>query len=288
MKEQDSFERAVLLLPEEFRRELLFLPDHIRENTEEMRLRVGQPLCLTVSGDAYRLRTKAINSDDLAETLERAAQHSLHTVQESLREGYLTAPGGLRIGIGGNALYRNGEMQGYQNVASLSIRLPGSAACISDELFDALRQCSVLIYSKPGAGKTTFLRELVRLNSESGIRVSLIDERGEIAAISEGATQFDVGRNTDVLAFCPKREAAERMLRALNPQMLAMDELTQRENGLLEQLQASGVQVLATVHADSREALRARELSLSGFSKLVHITQRNGIRTYELEEGERC
>lgn len=288
MKETNPIERAALLLPENLRRELLFLPEDVRENTEEIRLRLGQPLCLTVSGAVYPLRSGLVTAEAIQETLERASQYSLHTVQESLREGFLTAPGGLRIGIGGSVISRNGEMQGYRGITSLNIRLPKAAVCISPELYRVLRGRSVLIYSRPGAGKTTFLRELVRLSSEDGVRVSLIDERGEIAAVSEEGAAFDVGRNTDVLAFCPKREAAERLLRTMNPQILAMDELTVRENDLLGQLHASGVLVLATVHAESRADIRARGIRLGGFAQLVSITQEDGKRRYTIEEGESC
>ena len=288
LKEPKRLERAALLLPENLRRELLFLPEDVRENAEEVRLRLGQPLCLTVSGTVYPMRSGTVSADAIQETLERASQYSLHTVQESLREGFLTAPGGLRIGVGGSAVSRNGEMQGYRSVTSLNIRLPKSTDCVSPELYRALRRQSVLVYSEPGAGKTTFLRELVRLSSEDGMRASLIDERGEIAAISEDGAAFDVGRNTDVLAFCPKREAAERLLRTMSPQLLAMDELTVRENELLGQLRASGVCVLATVHADSRDDIRARGIRLDGFSRLVHITQEEGKRRYTVEEGEEC
>jgi stage III sporulation protein AA len=147
-----------------------------------------------------------------------------------------------------------------------------------------LKGKSVLIYSPPGGGKTTFLRDLVRRISDEGTRVSLVDERGELAALSEGVPQFDVGRHTDVLEGCPKEAAAEMLLRTMAPQVLAVDELSSGEMPLLTSSLAAGVRLLATVHAGSKEELLRREISFGRFDLAVGIFREGGQRCYRVEE----
>lgn len=287
MPKTNAFDGAARLLPERLRKPLLFLPPGTQTAAEELRLRCGERLCLTVEGRILEAGPE-ITQEDVRETLDRASRYSFHTVQESMKQGFLTAQGGYRIGLGGSVILRDRQVQGFQSVSSLNIRIPHRVDCISDPLFTRLRDRDVLICSPPGAGKTTFLRELVRRTSEVGSRVSLIDERGEIAALCDGIPQFDVGRNTDTMEFCPKTEAAELLLRTMNPQALAMDELTEAESGILEKAQASGVRIIATAHGESRETLRKRGIPTEMFDCIVHIRVREGLRFYELEGGASC
>ena len=287
MPNRDAFEQAVKLLPERLRKPLLFLPAETQQAAEELRLRSGRNLSLNAGGSLQETEL-AVSAADVRETLDRASGYSFHTVQESMKQGYITAQGGYRIGLGGSVITDGGSVSGFRSVSSLCIRIPHSAACVPEELFERSKGRSVLIYSEPGAGKTTFLRELVRLSSEAGYRTALADERGEIAAMREGVPQFDVGRNTDVLEFCPKAEAAELLLRAMNPQLLAMDELTRRESELLYGLAASGVRVIATAHAGSTAELRQRGIEPDAFDVLVRIRLQDGRRHYDAEVGKKC
>ena len=287
MSNTNAFEKAVRLLPERLRKPLLFLPTEMQEAVEELRLRCGGTASLTVNGGALESE-EIVTAEDIRETLDRASQYSFHTVRESMKQGFLSAQGGMRIGLGGTVIMQDGEVRGFRTVSSLCIRIPHCVECVTDRMFGCLRDRDVLICSPPGAGKTTFLRELIRRISESGKRVSLVDERGELAAMLDGIPQLDVGRNTDVLEFCPKAEAAELMLRVMNPQVLAMDELTQRELGILEKLRASGVQVIASAHAESRKDLTVKGIDPAAFDYLVQIRLENGMRSYSLEEAAVC
>ena len=140
-----------------------------------------------------------------------------------------------------------------------------------------------------GAGKTSLLRELVRLVSEGGRRVSLIDERGEAAGVWEGQPLFDVGPCTDVMTGAPKAEAAAMLIRAMTPQVLAMDEITTPADAEAARLAAGcGVKLLATAHAGSVRELAQRPvyrplLSDGVFGAAVVIERHAGERRYRLE-----
>ena len=146
-----------------------------------------------------------------------------------------------------------------------------------------------------GAGKTTLLRDLVRRLSEGTApygprRVSLIDERGEVAVMVRGRPQMDVGPRTDVLDACPKALGIPMVLRAMNPQIIAVDEITVREDLRAVHLaNGCGVRLLATIHAGSVEELRRKPLYAQlledrVFRLAVCIRRTGALRCYEVEE----
>ena len=153
---------------------------------------------------------------------------------------------------------------------------------------------NVLIVSPPGGGKTTFLRELVRLSSGRGRRVSLVDERGEVAACCGGNPQLPVGKHTDVLSLCPKAKGIELVLRAMGPEWIALDEITAAEDvEAIIRASYSGVRFLATAHAWSRGDLTRRPLyrtlmEAQVFENLVEIRPDRGLNCCSAgEEGRR-
>jgi stage III sporulation protein AA len=251
--------------------------------TEEIRLRCGLGACLCLPGRIIPLHG-AVGREEIEETVERATKCSLYTAEESLKEGYFTAEGGYRLGFGGSVLLQEGRPAGFRSISSVSIRIPHAIACVGDELLKELIGRSILIYSVPGGGKTTFLRDLVRRISDGGTRVSLVDERGELAAMSGGIPQFDVGRQTDVIEGCPKLLAAEMLLRTMSPQVLAVDELTAAELPLLSSGPAAGADLLATAHAGDMQELLRRGISFSRFDLAVRIESKSKERRYLLEE----
>ena len=151
---------------------------------------------------------------------------------------------------------------------------------------------SVLLLSPPGFGKTTLLREWVRLVSDAGHAVAVADERGEIAALSDGAPQFAVGRCTDVLENCAKQQAALMLLKTMSPELIAFDEITAPEDVEAVSLCAHcGTAVLASAHAADVDDLCRRPLyrallELHVFERAVVITREEGKRRYRMEKME--
>ena len=258
---------------------------------EEIRLRVGRNPSLLLEGKETCFREETVSEALLQKVMEKATGASMHAAAPALSEGFVSYKG-LRIGVCGTAVYRDGVVSGFRNLSSLAIRVPRECRGICDKVYEhfALEGFrSTLIIGPPGEGKTTALRELIRRLSDGGTRVGVADERNELAAMDRGEAQFDLGRCSDVLTGVWKGKGAMMLLRGMNPQILAMDEIT-REEDLEAVLQVSGcgVGVLATAHGSdpaelSRRRLYRRLLEENVFAMALTVRRSASGRSYELE-----
>lgn len=284
----DDLAGAVFLLPGDMRGAAEAL-----SGAEEIRLRAGKAPSVLKNGEERQIAgLRKITSEDLDGVLERATGASVHTAQSSIRNGFVSVPGGVRLGLCGSAALRGGEIDGIRRLSSVSIRIPHELKGCADGIYEPLTDGgfkSTLIISPPGCGKTTLLRELVRRLSDAGHRVSLCDDRGEVAAVWDGEAQFDVGRCTDVMSDAPKGQTSVMLLRAMNPQILAMDEITAPADvQAAEEAVGCGVQLLATAHAAGTADFQTRPLYRrliedKVFKNAVTITMRDGRRYYTRE-----
>lgn len=264
---------------------------------EELRLRRGYPMTVLLPGGECPLGGEPVSERDLREVLERASQASAHTVLEQVKSGFVTLRGGHRIGLCGTVSRKNGEITTLRYLSSLSIRVAraveGQAAGLLSELTENGAFLSTLILGPPGSGKTTLLRELIRTLSDGhGIRphrVGVADERGEIAALWQGKAQFRVGKQTDILDGCPKAEGLSILLRGMNPQVLAADEITHPAD-VTAMIEAAGcgAALLATAHGGSIDDLKRRPvyralLNESVFRRAIVLNRTSGIRTTRVE-----
>ena len=284
----EGFFSAAALLPEVLRRPALALPEATRRRAEEVRLRRGFPPTLLLPEGERPFSGSVCGAEDISFVLEQATRCSLHAHVQELRRGYLAAPGGVRVGVCGTAVTEQGIVT-LRDYSSLALRVPrqviGAGAQAAETVFGE----SALIVSPPGGGKTTFLRELARFSSCRGRRVCVVDERGELAAAWEGAAQFDLGQCTDVLTGAGKSEGATLLLRAMNPEIVVMDELaTQADAGAVLSLLGCGVRVCATAHGEGSAVLERPALRALGearaFRFLVTIRGRGTGRRYAVEE----
>ena len=287
------YEAACALLPRRLREAALAVPE--KEKVEELRLRQGERLTLTLPEGEVPVPGTRVTGEDLEAVLDIATGSSRYTASQSLRQGYLTAEGGFRIGVCGTAVLEGGEVALYRDLSSLNIRIPREQIGLADRVLPGLlaegRMESTLVISPPGGGKTTLLRDLVRaLSDEKNLRVSLVDERGELAAVHRGVPQLQVGRHTDVLDACPKAQAIPTLLRAMNPQVIAVDEVAVAGDvAALEQAAGAGVVLLATVHGAGVEDLKRKPilagmLGLGIFRKAVRIGRLGAGRWYAVED----
>ena len=262
---------------------------------EELRLRAGYPPSVRAAGEERALDLAPVTAQELREVLSRAARYSVHSYAESLRHGFVTLAGGHRLGVCGTAAEENGQVIGVRGLSSVNLRIArqitGVAAQIALWIGNGPPQ-SVLLLSPPGLGKTTLLREWVRLVSDKGYTVAVADERGEIAALSDGVPQFAVGRCTDVLENCSKKQAALMLLKTMSPALLAFDEITAPEDVEAVSLCAHcGTAVIASAHAADVDDLRRRPvyralLELGVFGRAVVIERKGKERCYRMERLE--
>ena len=292
----NRYDEAVELLPYQLRGHARLIDEADKARAEEFRLRAGQAPTIVLPEGERPFASGLVTMKELTAVTEIAAAASIHAVRDSLRHGYITARGGCRVGLGGQATVRGGEVTGFLHLGSVAIRIakevPGVADAILPQIKDRGRLQSTLILSPPGGGKTTLLRDVIRQCSDGGRRVAVADERGELAALRDGAPQMDLGSRTDVVAGCSKDKAVLMLLRAMNPEVIAMDEITApADTQALESASNCGVTLLATAHGNSVEDLKRkpmyRRLFRKGlFTRLVIITQGPGGRSYTVKEVE--
>lgn len=300
MERDAAVREAAAILPRELRLALLARPAWEQSGWEEIRLRAGRGLsCTDSAGRETRMtgpggEALPVSGEDLRLTVERATRASLQGASEKLAEGFLPLPGGHRLGLCGTAALRAGQVLAFRSLSSLNIRIacpvPGVGEALLPRLMTDGAFQSTLILAPPGEGKTTLLRDLIRLLGLAGIRVGLADERGEVAALRQGVPQLEVGPLADVLDGCPKGEGLLLLLRAMAPQVLAVDEITHpRDVSALCQGANCGTAILATAHGSVLEELANRTLYRplledKVFRRVITIARTEGRRSYRVEE----
>ena len=258
----EEVRQALRICPPGLRQAIDRLPD--AGAMEELRLRCGQPPACRIAGKERALPLAPVTPELLRGMLEQATQRSAYAMQEMTRCGFVTLPGGHRLGICGTAVVQNGTITALREPSSLNLRIARQPDGIADRLRDALwaRPQSVLLCGAPGSGKTTLLRDLIRqLSDRFGWRICVVDERLELAGAVHGVPQFDLGPHTDVLSGCPKAAGMQMLLRGMNPEWLAVDEITSPADlAGIRQAFGCGVRILATIHAGSAAELREKSL----------------------------
>lgn len=304
MENTKSFDTALQAVSPTIRNVLAFLPQGIKNKTEEIRLRNGLPVALTVSGKPLFVTrsgnlceyiTKDLltaTKSDLQDSFMLLCKRSVYAHTAELKEGYIVMDNGHRAGICGT-ITEDGHLR---DVSSINIRIAHEVLGCADNIIKEFDMGGFLIAGPPGSGKTTLLRDLIRQLS-SGVtgkylKLSVIDSRGELSGSSFGNCANNLGENTDVLIIKDKALGLEIAVRTLFPDIVAFDEIGSFSelNKVSESFNA-GVSVLTTAHAGSVQDLLSRSITKSlinsgAISKVALLPQSIGdpIQIFTVKE----
>ncbi len=297
------------LLPPRLRRLLSPVWQSVGGSVEEIRIVQGQPIIVRTATGEWFVAPWGV-ADDLAaavtadesmihELLDAATRSSVYAVQDAMRAGYLTLPGGHRVGLAGEAQTQEGDVVGFRHVTGFNIRINREVRGACRPLLKALVRpdggiWSTLVISPPGGGKTTLLRDLIRALSygepEFGLkphRVGVADERGELAGGYRGLPQNDLGPRADVIDQCPKRHALAMLVRAMGPEVVVTDEIGHPlDAAAVLDAVAAGVALVCSAHGSSLADLKKRPtlrplLEQEAFQRVVVLSRRRGPGTIE-------
>lgn len=227
-----------------------------RDSLQELRLRLGQPPEL-VTGTGSLWLEQQVTKEDIVFSINIASRYSPWTAATS-SQGYITAPGGHRIGLCGQATVNDHTMTGIASPTSICIRVARDFPGIARQA--AGIGSSILVLGRPGSGKTTLLRDLIRCKSDSQQgSIAVVDERGELFPIAQDKMCFPPGKRTDILSGCRKTNGIDLVLRSMGPRYIAVDEITAKDDcEALLHAGWCGVDLLATAHASNKHDLYAR------------------------------
>ncbi|MGB4504086.1 MAG: stage III sporulation protein AA, partial [Syntrophaceticus sp.] len=116
-------------------REILgLMPCSILDDLEEVRLRLNRPLAVRLNQDEFFLNHKGeisplisgayiVSREDIQKTVQLISQGSLYAFEEEFRQGFLTLPGGHRVGLAGRAVLEGGSLKRIKEISSLNFRI---------------------------------------------------------------------------------------------------------------------------------------------------------------------
>ena len=255
---------------------LSFLPNDVQNAVaklnfnflSEIRLRRGQPVIIEYKGEykyinAFGITDKSsslITVNEIEPIILSATNGCIYNFTEQMKSGFITVGNGVRIGIAGEYVTQKGEVTAIKDITSLNIRIPHNIAGCAEFVFNSLffdGLHSTLLYSKPGLGKTTMLRDLaINLSKTQKYNILIFDERNEISAIC-GQCGYDLGDRTDVVRCYEKKSAIASAIRAMKPHVIITDELYGADDMQSVRYAADcGITVIASSHICNRDILR--------------------------------
>ncbi len=227
---------------------------------EELRLKADRNAWITCEGQNLMLRT-VLDRETVSDIFVAVCGGSVYAHAESIKEGYVTMSSGVRVGVVGRAASVEGKTVDVREIGSLCFRIPGAVCVKVDRLIDLLAQFEytrgLLLYSPPGGGKTTVLRNLARglASGTSPRRVVVVDTRGELAFGLEGR-----GLCVDILSGYPRSEGIEIATRTMGAEIVICDEIGgERDAEAILRMQGGGAVLIASAHAADIGGLLSRK-----------------------------
>ena len=248
------------------------------DNINEITLRAGKNVIVKSDNIYYKI-DYVVNSVELNECFKHFCEFSVYAYLNEIKYGFITIKGGHRVGVCGTGVIKDNDVYNIKDISSVNIRIAKEYAGCSDKLDFDIK--NLLVISPPCCGKTTIIRDLCRKLGNKR-KVSVIDERAEIAAMCNGLSYFDIGTMTDVLSLIPKQIGIEYVLRSMSPDYIVTDEIADSDRYILKKAVTSGVYVIATAHGnDIYKTLNRLEVDKSFFDNIVLLGNKNGVGTIE-------
>ena len=253
------------------------------ETLEEIRIRVSKPIILKVANKEIIVEY-IVTTQDILEIVEKITENSMYSYQQQICSGYITLKGGHRVGISGNVVMEENKVINVNYIYSLNFRIArqiiGVAEKVVNEVLKNDEVSNTLIISKPGAGKTTILRDLIRIISKTKT-VGVVDERGEIAAMYKNEPQNDLGIKVDILSNISKSLGIKMLVRSMAPDVIVADEIGTKEDiEAIKYAVTSGVKGIFTAHANNIEDIKKSPilkelLNLNLIEKIIILDKNN-------------
>ncbi len=304
----EIYELLIENLCEELNEVLIKVPVEFKENVEEIRIRNDRPLSIYSNGKDYFISKSGkpkntihnifmVNKTHINNTFQLITNYSVYAYKEEIRSGYITIKGGHRVGIGGKVIYGPDGLETIRDISSLNIRIAREKIGISDSIISYLTNSinkfyNTLIISPPQCGKTTLLRDIIRNLSDGefssiarGFKISVVDERSEIAGMYKSLPQNNIGVRTDVLDGCLKCDGIMMAIRSMSPDIIAVDEIGgNKDVEAIQEALRAGIKLIATIHGnDLRQIIQKpsmKKLLKDGvFERYIILDNSNGVGT---------
>ena len=308
-KDGPNWQEIIRFFHSDLRNRLAKLPLSVQAEVIEIRCRINRPLELNCGTRHFFMtdgggvtddleRAWVMSGDELRKMVSALTTGSYYALEAEIIQGYISLPGGHRVGFAGRVVHQAGKIQTIQYISSINFRIARRVAGIARPLLPLLwkdgRFLKTLIISPPAAGKTTMLREIIREFSYGapqlgipGQHIGVVDERSELAGSYLGVPQLDLGPRSDILDACPKEEGVYLLLRSMNPQIIATDEMgREKDQQIIADIMNAGVSFITTAHARNlteamvRPGLR-RILENGSVERLITLSNRLGPGTLE-------
>lgn len=238
---------------------------YIDKNILEIRLRVDKPLLLLTDKEEIVLTENRVTSEDIKDTFNISTDYSAYAYEDNINSGFMSLPGGHRIGFGGSIVKKAGTVSTIKDIEFINFRVCHFIDGCSNKLMGETGILNdfenTIIISPPGLGKTTLLRDMVKniSNNTSRTSICVIDERNEIAGCYRGIPSMDLGIRTDVISNCTKEEGILMAIRSMSPSIIAVDEIGQAEDiEALKYASVSGVKIISTIHGKNVEDVESK------------------------------
>ena len=250
------------------------------DNISEITLRAGKKVVVKANNRYYKI-DYVMSFEEIEEVFKQFCNLSVYAYLDEIRSGFITVKGGHRIGICGTVVVRDNKVYNIKNISSVNIRIACEIKGCSDFIDFSVK--NLLVISPPCCGKTTLIRDLCRKIGAKN-KITIIDERGEIAGVYNGISPFDIGDMTDVLSLVEKKSGIEYAIRSMSPEYIVVDEISNEDCEAIKKSFSYGVNIIATAHGNDYEDVLARlglEKKDKTFNHIIVLSDKKGVGTIE-------